>query len=317
MCHTDKQTYAFVHGPVGAGDCTVCHNPHESSHRALTLKAGSELCADCHTDIEAEMKKKIVHPPVQDGCTACHNPHGSPYKKLLTADGERLCFQCHPDVGETVEKGKSIHAPIKTEKGCMACHAPHASDGRNLLQKEGKDLCLECHRDVIKKNYSVLHGPIKEGNCTVCHNPHASAYDKLLGKSFPDDIYGSYSDKEYELCFTCHKRDLVRFPDTSFATGFRDGERNLHYVHVTKKEKGRSCKACHTPHGGGLPKLMADKVKFGKWELPLNFVQTDTGGSCAPGCHKKYAYDRRSAAKEEEILLQQGKRTTGEETMKK
>jgi hypothetical protein len=54
-------------------------------------------------------------------------------------------------------------------------------------------------------------------------------------------------------------------------------------------------------HAGELPKLMADKVPFGKWNLPLRSIKTDTGGSCSPGCHKKYNYDRKTPGKEPEI----------------
>ena len=31
--------------------------------------------------------------------------------------------------------------------------------------------------------------------------------------------------------------------------------------------------------------LIADSVAFGSWKLPLKFVKTESGGSCAPGCH--------------------------------
>ncbi len=113
--------------------------------------------------------------------------------------------------------------------------------------------------------------------------PTAPRKQKLLIKEFPTDTYVPYTDQEYELCFSCHNRDLLRFPDTSFATGFRDGEKNLHYVHVNKKEKGRNCKLCHNMHGSSNPKLVADKAVFGKWELPLKFVKTDTGGQLRAG----------------------------------
>ena len=126
--------------------------------------------------------------------------------------------------------------------------------------------------------------------------PTAPENRKLLIKSFPADVYVPYSDKEYELCFSCHNRDLLRFPETSFATGFRDGERNLHYLHVNK-EKGRSCKLCHNVHGSNNPKLINDRAPFGNWELPLKFVKTDTGGQCSPGCHKTYNYDRKTPGK--------------------
>lgn len=291
-CHPDKVSFPNVHGPTAAGDCTACHNPHESANKALVLQDGTELCLTCHLDMKDEMKKKSVHPALQMGCTSCHNPHGAPYRKLLSAEGAKLCFQCHPQIGEKVEKAKVVHSPIKTEKGCASCHSPHASNNDKLLSMKGKDLCLTCHKNIIKKNMTLLHGPINSGTCTPCHDPHGSQEAKLLIKSFSSDQYVPYSEKEYELCFTCHKRDLLRFPDTSFATGFRDGEKNLHFVHVNKKEKGRNCRLCHAIHGGPSPKLVAESAPFGKWELPLKFIKTDTGGACSPGCHKPYNYDR-------------------------
>jgi hypothetical protein len=28
------------------------------------------------------------------------------------------------------------------------------------------------------------------------------------------------------------------------------------------------------------------------WEFDMNYAKTETGGSCAPGCHKLRKYDR-------------------------
>ena len=300
-CHPDKVDFTYVHGPTAAGDCVTCHSPHESAHKSLVIKDGPALCLTCHFDMQEEMKKKTVHPALLGGCTSCHNPHGAPFKKFLSAEGKNLCFQCHPQISEKVEKAKVVHSPVNTEKGCASCHSPHASSNDKLLLNAGKDLCLECHKNVIKKNMTMLHGPIQGGTCTPCHNPHGSQEVKLLIKEFPADIYVPYTGKEYELCFTCHNRDLLRFPDTSFATGFRDGEKNLHYVHVNMKEKGRNCKICHNMHGSNDLKLIADKASFGKWELPLKFVKTDTGGGCSPGCHKTYNYDRKTPGKAPDV----------------
>jgi predicted CXXCH cytochrome family protein len=296
-CHPDKVDFPYVHGPTSAGDCTTCHNPHESDNKAMVIKEGPELCITCHFDMQEEMKKKTVHPALLSGCTSCHNPHGAQYKKLLSADGKDLCFQCHPQISEKVAKAKVVHAPVNTEKGCTSCHSPHASNTAKLLLNTGKELCLTCHKTLIKKNMTVLHGPIQAGMCTACHDPHGSKETKLLIKEFPADTYVPYTDQEFELCFSCHNRDLLRFPDTSFATGFRDGEKNLHFVHVNKKEKGRNCKVCHNVHGSSNPKLVADKATFGKWELPLKFIKTETGGQCSPGCHQPYNYDRKTPGK--------------------
>ena len=296
-CHADKVKFKYIHGPTAAGDCTGCHNPHESANKYLLVKDATELCVTCHFDMQDVMKRKDVHPALSSGCTSCHNPHGSPFRKLLSAEGENLCFQCHPKIAEKIEKSKTVHAPINSEKSCASCHSPHATDEPKLLFKKGKDLCLDCHKNVIKKGMTMLHGPIRDGSCTPCHDPHGSSNEKLLTQPYSSGTYIPYTDKEYALCFSCHNRDLLRYPDTSFATGFRNGERNLHYLHVNNKAKGRNCRLCHNLHGSSNPKLIAENVSFGKWELPLNFVKTETGGSCSPGCHQTYSYDRKNPVK--------------------
>jgi predicted CXXCH cytochrome family protein len=295
-CHSDHVEFKVVHGPVSAGECTICHTPHESASKALLTKEGAAICYDCHVDIQELMKKKNVHAAIEGGCTSCHNPHGSVNAKLLSENGAALCYSCHSAIGETVEKAKVIHAPLKTEKGCASCHSPHAADQAKLLAQPEKETCVGCHKAILTTSMTFLHKPIAEGKCTPCHDPHGSPNPKLLVKSFPAEPYVPYTDKEFELCFGCHNRDLLRYPDTSFATGFRDGERNLHFLHVNNKQKGRSCKLCHSVHGADNPKLIAEKVLFGSWNLPLKFVKSENGGSCAPGCHRPQKYERKAAA---------------------
>ena len=295
-CHDDKVSFAHVHGPVSAGECTACHAAHESDIKPLLLKKDDELCMGCHVDLQELVKKPDVHPALNGGCTSCHNPHGSAHPKLLADEGTAVCVACHDGIAEKIQKGQVVHAVVTSESGCGSCHSPHASDNARLLLVPEKDTCLGCHKTIIAKSMTTLHGPIVEGKCTPCHDPHGGPNANLLVAGFPSQPYVPYLDTEYALCFTCHKRDLVQFPDTSFATGFRDGERNLHYLHVNDKQKGRSCKMCHDVHGSSQPKLIADSVMFGKWKLPLNFVKTDTGGSCAPGCHKIQNYDRKKAS---------------------
>jgi len=299
-CHEDKANFPHMHGPVSAGDCTACHTPHESDIKPLLLKKDDELCVGCHVDVQELLKKADVHPALDGGCTSCHNPHGSAHPKLLAEAGAGVCFACHDEIGTKVEKAPVVHAAVKSEKGCASCHSPHASDNAKLLLSAEKDTCLGCHKTIITKNMTTLHGPINDGKCTPCHDPHGGPNAKLLVAEFPLDPYAPYTDTEYALCFSCHKRDLVQYPDTSFATGFRDGERNLHFLHVNNKQKGRSCKLCHSLHGSSQPRLIADSVPFGKWNLPLKFVKTETGGSCSPGCHKIQNYDRKTPGKKPE-----------------
>lgn len=296
-CHADHVDFKVLHGPVSAGSCTACHSPHGSPNKKLLVKEGEELCLGCHLDMQDVLKKKNVHPALAGGCTSCHNPHGAEHPKLLAEVGQQLCFTCHSDIGEKVTTSTVAHPPVKAEKGCASCHSPHASDNEKMLLNPEKDTCVACHSTVITKNITVLHGPNNDGKCTRCHEPHGSQNGKLLVKKFPADAYLPYTDSEYALCFGCHKRDLLQYPETSFATNFRDGDKNLHYVHVNNKQKGRSCRMCHNFHGSSGPKLIAESVTFGKWNLPLKFVKTETGGGCSPGCHKPLYYDRKTPGK--------------------
>jgi predicted CXXCH cytochrome family protein len=75
-CHDDfSKTYKFVHGPVAAGYCTSCHNPHMSKLEKLLMRSGQQLCLYCH-DTKDVMKNEN-HKDIADAeCTLCHNPHG-------------------------------------------------------------------------------------------------------------------------------------------------------------------------------------------------------------------------------------------------
>ena len=81
---------------------------------------------------------------------------------------------------------------------------------------------------------------------------------------------------------------------TQDLTDFRNGDLNLHFMHVNKDPRGRTCRACHETHASNLPKHIREKVPYGSWVLPIQFTKTDTGGSCLPGCHIAKGYDRKT-----------------------
>ena len=165
----------------------------------------------------------------------------------------------------------------------------HGEDGANL--KLSEKMCAGCH-EKEQGNYPYPHPPVVTGNCYICHNPHGKIEKMLLPEEFSLGGYVKYSEDEYKLCFLCHKRDLLMFPDTSFATDFRDGVKNLHYYHVTKSNRGRNCMVCHSVHGGDQPKMIRQSSRFGDWQMELNFSKSTTGGSCASGCHRLRSYSR-------------------------
>jgi predicted CXXCH cytochrome family protein len=300
QCHATLLKAKTVHPATES--CESCHEsvatPHPQKGKQ-TFKLSAEppgLCEGCH---EPFGKIAQVHPPAGEGmCTACHDPHASNQPNLLVEPGvPQLCYQCHDQVGEKIAKGPTVHAAVQDGDRCITCHNPHASDHPALMDVPQETACLACHPAIVTKSMTLLHGPIQQGECTPCHDPHASRYPRLLVLEFPAGPYAPYTDQQYELCFSCHQRDMVQVADTTTATAFRDGAENLHFLHVNNKQKGRSCALCHTLHGSYTPELVAQSVTFGKWSLPIKFVKTETGGSCAPGCHRPLSYDRKSPGK--------------------
>ncbi len=141
----------------------------------------------------------------------------------------------------------------------------------------------------------MLHGPLQQQECSPCHDPHGSDSMRMLKGAYPESFYHPYASGSYDFCLSCHDKNLLRFADTSIYTEFRNGKQNLHYVHVSDKYKGRTCRACHEPHGANLEKMVSeDGASFGDWNIPTRFTKTTTGGSCSPGCHQTYDYDRQT-----------------------
>jgi hypothetical protein len=107
-------------------------------------------------------------------------------------------------------------------------------------------------------------------------------------------FYSPFSTDKYALCFSCHPESLVLTERTSELTDFRNGDLNLHYVHVNKERQGRTCRACHATHASDLPKHIRESVPYGVWNLPIRYEKTETGGGCRPGCHQPFTYDRKA-----------------------
>jgi hypothetical protein len=95
----------------------------------------------------------------------------------------------------------------------------------------------------------------------------------------------------FALCWECHDSDLLELEKTDASTNFRDGEKNLHFVHMNGR-KSRSCVICHNVHASAREHLIEDEVKFGEWNLPINYTPSADGGSCFPGCHASKKYSR-------------------------
>ncbi len=308
-CHSqDFAEKEFVHGPVAVGACIVCHQPHSSNQKALLSAAPDKLCIDCHSEVDAKTAGVFMqHAPMEEGCTSCHDPHATDHPFQLVEKVPNLCLSCHDNIERLLDRSLVKHGPVNEDGGCVACHSPHFSNLKYLQKDTQPALCLRCHDEEIKtsddrtltnmekllKEHPNHHGPIRNGNCAACHKPHAGDEQNLLYKSYPPEFYAPFSMERYSLCFSCHMSDLVKDASGAGLTRFRNGDINLHYTHVNK-EKGRTCRACHEVHASDRPAHIREAVPYGKsgWMLEINFLKTDSGGSCAPACHKAKDYDR-------------------------
>jgi predicted CXXCH cytochrome family protein len=309
-CHEETtEGLSFLHGPTAVGACTVCHSAHASEYPALLFAEGPAVCMRCHEAMQTRMaEKRHSHDPVQEDCTSCHDAHGAGNNMMLTDTVPALCVECHDDVGELMTDAPVKHDAMTEGKSCSDCHQAHASDVEHLLLTEPMDLCLSCHDKELPSgdgkilNIAALlrenprhHGPIAQKNCTGCHDVHGSAIFRMLVDEYPEGFYAPFDEKRFTLCFECHEADLVRDERTTTLTNFRNGDWNMHYLHVHRARKGRTCRACHNAHASKRPRHVAETVPFGEWALPINFEQTASGGTCLPGCHRAYGYDRDSA----------------------
>jgi predicted CXXCH cytochrome family protein len=302
-CHDMHSDDNFIHGPVAGGMCAACHDPHSSANHKLLIRQGQEVCLFCHIAKKEIQSKPSVHQPFLEGCMECHTPHHSKAKYLLSTDVPQLCYECHATVEVGLNKKSEVHGPFQEGAKCYLCHNAHVSDNKPLLQDSEQNLCFHCHNQRIEKgarklknikkcvNSKYVHEPVSSDGCSACHAAHTPDNYFLLSAAYPSGSYTEGKKENFEHCFDCHDPVLMENADTQDETNFRDGTKNLHFVHVTR-EKARNCTTCHDIHGSKYIHLIAEKVPFGKWEMPMKYEASANGGSCFTGCHKKLAYSR-------------------------
>ncbi len=309
-CHEDiPGEHDYAHGPLVLGLCLECHTPHRSEFEGLLRDTPEALCIDCHRDVGSGLRREhFLHAPAETGCLDCHDAHGGAHRFFLPTTQEELCRSCHEETIVSSAEMAFPHAEMLEGRTCSSCHAPHFSSHEGLLRRSSLDTCSRCHDEPVESLRGTplapvtqtvraaenVHGPLEEGNCVACHAAHGSDERLLLKGSFPQGLYAVYREDTYSLCYTCHDRRLAEEEFTE-TTGFRDGERNLHFVHVNR-ERGRTCAVCHDAHAADADFLLRDFVQYGAWEMELRFTPAATGGSCQDGCHGLRSYERLPAA---------------------
>jgi predicted CXXCH cytochrome family protein len=300
-----------VHAPFDSTQCGVCHvNNDPKKPGPIRHASVNEQCYECHDDVKDIMARKRKHVPAVEACTNCHNPHNSAQPALLALDTVALCTKCHAGIKKQLTRGRVQHDAVTKDKKCSNCHNPHASNIERLLIALPFDLCVTCHsRDGMVSsdgkqmtNYKkwlgdnpVWHDPVRAKDCSACHRTHAGDNFRLLVAEYPSAFYAPYERKNYGLCYGCHNDKVVSVAETTTLTAFRDGSRNLHYVHVNR-ERGRTCRACHEVHASKQPHHIREGVPYGQkgWVLKIGYTKLPTGGSCAKTCHDTKTYNNKT-----------------------
>lgn len=296
-----------VHSPFGSGDCALCHEGKDPKGPGKAIKPVNETCFVCHEDMQSAMTKgKYRHAAAEKDCTSCHNPHNSRLKQLLVAEMPGLCNNCHTGIRKSMDSAVK-HDALTSGRSCSACHSPHASGVEKVLLRLPYDQCVGCHStDGMKDsdgkpmtNFAkflaenpVHHAPIESKDCSACHQPHGSAHTRLAISEYPPQFYAPFAPENYALCFTCHDEKMVTAEQTTVDTRFRDGSRNLHFLHVNKPDRGRTCRACHEVHAAKQSFLIRASVPFGSkgWMLNVGYRKNPDGGTCEKTCHAAKSY---------------------------
>jgi len=203
-----------------------------------------------------------------------------------------------------------------------------------LSVSDEEESCIQqdCHQDMVKRVYTYVHTPVKEGDCGDCHEGDIEEHKfKLVeqGKALCLECHDVPEDKVIhspvnEDCMDCHSPhgssnpyNLIEYFSTSLynpfgerayalcfechdidafekngETNFRNGKLNLHYLHTNRK-KGRGCIVCHNPHSSNQKKLIREKVPFSKvWSYQIKFIMKKNGGKCITECHSPKSYSR-------------------------
>jgi predicted CXXCH cytochrome family protein len=83
VCHEKYVTPGgWMHGPVAAGECLLCHNPHKTNNESLLSKPIPELCYNCH-ELNALQLVANHSDESYAHCNVCHVGHISESRMLL------------------------------------------------------------------------------------------------------------------------------------------------------------------------------------------------------------------------------------------
>jgi predicted CXXCH cytochrome family protein len=153
-----------------------------------------------------------------------------------------------------------------------------------------------CHAPLGEKPAAggAVHDPFSGGDCVSCHDLASApeAHYVRGAPAAPGEAAGSVLAWDLALCSGCHGEGLYARDAPPRTTGFADGSRNLHALHV-QAGRGRRCLTCHEPHASAQPCLLRERIPArGGARISQQFRGEPKGGWCKTGCHAPKRYTR-------------------------
>ncbi len=145
-CH-EKSADPVKHAPYEKGNCTLCHDPHQSDFDNHLRARTNDLCMSCHAldrpDVKWNPDTKTVTLLGEQTLTR------SEYMEAKKIGLDKNNPKGHPMMGHPVSGTDPRDKNKKTELTCLSCHQPHASKATELMAKNARtplDICGQCHQ---------------------------------------------------------------------------------------------------------------------------------------------------------------------------
>lgn len=234
--------------------CANCHSTHNGQDSALLMKSGEyALCMSCH-----------------DGTLGFYNVSEASEAGIFddSKDPSMSASMHHVDSDLAVGSapGANVNQSTATFE-CSGCHNPHGSSNDRILNEKVNgnqygwtyDVTVVGYTETIKKVAQIPLGT-KSIDFNLTPDPEFSA---INSGSYGFKIYKSAGVKSTDnnsklnysaFCAGCHDDYLKNRENGPRELKSKDGH-DL-YTHTTSSTKqGRSCVACHYPHGTDITTL--------------------------------------------------------------
>ncbi len=156
----------------------------------------------------------------------------------------------------------------------------------------------QCHARLLEAaagaRVGSVHQPAADAECVSCHDLALPSGASFIKGAPSGNAAGPAAARAWDLAFCsgCHGEGFLAVSAPATATGFADGNRNLHTLHV-QAGRGRRCLPCHDPHASRQAKLLRERIPTrGKAKIAQEFRGEPKGGWCKTGCHAPKSYTR-------------------------